>query len=239
MGISLYVVSAVCGNFHKESTVNPDIYEGLHELTPSQMTDNSVYGGYGLGQWTSGTFSWGTLTRRANLINWLDANGYSWDDGNGQLEFLIQENYWRKNYGSYNSLTEFLNSSDDNINELTKCYFRCWEGINNGTLTERQVWANKFYDYIYVHYDDPSITTWVTGNRYLSESQQMNNAVLVARYLMDGTPAPTPPTPPPPIPPPTPPTPPYPPTPPWRPTEDDLASIMLILLKRRKRRKFY
>lgn len=197
MSISLYTISAICGNFHKESTVNPGIYESLNVVP---LTDNSVYGGYGLGQWTNKPSA--GLTRRTQLVEYLRQYGYADDSGEGQLMFLLAENYWHQNVGSYSSLTDFLNNTSTDINELTRIYMRNWEGINNGTLSERQQWANKFYNYINEHFNDTSINTWYASNSYLSESQQCNNAVLVARFLWDSPdpPEPTPPIPPEPIP---------------------------------------
>ena len=79
-GISQYVIAAICGNFWQESTVNPGLWQGTMIGSP----------GYGLGQWTDNA----DTNRRTQLFNWLDANGYSRDDGNAQLEYLIYENVW-------------------------------------------------------------------------------------------------------------------------------------------------
>lgn len=220
MSISVYVVSAICGNFYQESGVNPGIYENLDAIPDADMTNNNVYGGYGLGQWTNKASA--GLTRRTQLINFMDNNGYDWDDGDGQLDFLIAENYWHQNYGPFATLSDFLTSNSTDIGELTKIWMRCWEGINSN-LSTRQTWANNFYNYINAHYYDQDITSWVSGNFYPSNQQRKNNAVLVARYLIDGIPSPTPPTPPP-----TPPTPGPTPSP---------GAIIIALFKAHKRRR--
>lgn len=215
MSISVYVISAICGNFYQESTVNPGIFENLNVVP---LTDNSVYGGYGLGQWTNKASA--GLTRRTQLVNWLTSHGYSSDDGDGQLAFLIAENYWHNNYGPYNSLAEFLGSTSTDISELTKIFMRCWEGVSSNLIT-RQTWANTFFNYINSHYYDSNINIWHTGNRYLSNQERKENAVLVARYLIDGTPTPTPP-----------------PTPPPRPPRPfSSAEYIITLLLNRKRRR--
>lgn len=211
MAISLYTISAICGNFKVESTVNPGTYESLHYLTPSELVDNSIYGGYGLGQWTNKQ-EWG-LTRRTQLIQWLRDNGYSDDDGNGQLSYLLYENYWHQNVGEYATLTDFLNNESTNISELTRIWMRNWEGINSDTLSDRQSWANRFYNYISEHYLDQDINTWITGNRYLSEMEMKNNAVLVARFLWDN------------------------PTPPPYPTPEHITLLMIAGKKHKKRKK--
>lgn len=215
MAISFYVVSAILGNFHVESTVNPGIYESLHVIPNADMTNNNVYGGYGLGQWTNSAPL--GLTRRTQLIQWLDSNGYSWTDGDAQLDYLLHENYWHQNVGSYSTLTDFLLSDSTDINELTRIYMRNWEGINNSTLSTRQQWANTFYNYIVEHYEDENITTWYSDNSYLSEAKQKNNAVLVARHLIGGI---------------TPPTPPIPPVP-------SVTDPLIFLFKRNRKKRFY
>lgn len=183
VSVSLYVIAAICGNFWAESNVNPGIYEGLNVVP---LTDNSVYGGYGLGQWTNMPPS---LTRRTQLANWLSENGYAMDSGDGQLSYLIHEDYWTPGsieQSAYQTLEEFLQSTSTDIPQLTKEYMFHWEGINNGTLTTRQANAATVYDYLVEHFSDPDITTWVVGNRYLSNSELLNNCVLVARFLSNG-----------------------------------------------------
>ena len=177
--LSLYVISAICGNWWAESNVNPGIYEGLNVVP---LTDNNVYGGYGLGQWTNNPPS---LTRRTDLANWLSANGYAMDDGNGQIMFLIHEDYWTPTSiqpSAYQTLTDFLNSGSTDIDELTKEYMYHWEGINNGTLATRQQRAHQVYNYLLDHFGDTGIT-WITGNRYLTEAESLNNCVLAAQFL--------------------------------------------------------
>ena len=186
MGISFYVLAAMCGNFSVESNVNAGIYEGLQVIPDEDMTDNSVYGGYGIGQWTNKE-SIG-LTRRTQLIEWLNQNNYEWDDPYGQLDYLIYEDYWSPNIATtvYPTLTSFLESTSTNVSYLTTVWMRNWEGINNGTLKKRQSFAKKALAYIQEHYDDETIDTWTIGNMYLSEKQMLNNSVLLARYLTGG-----------------------------------------------------
>ena len=182
MAISLSVVAAICGNFYQESGVNPGIYEDLEVIPDNEMTNNNYYGGYGLGQWTNKD---GTLTRRTGLIDWLNENNYDWDDGYAQLEYLIVEGYWVKNIGSYNTLQEFLETDETDIDKLTKIYMRNWEGVSS-KLSTRQKWAKEFYDFINEHYYDAEIHDWIKGNRYLSIDERKHNAVLVARKLQSG-----------------------------------------------------
>lgn len=173
-GYSLYVISAICGNFWSESHINPGLWEGLTVGNP----------GYGLGQWTDNS----QTDRRTRLFQWLNENGYARDDGNAQLEYFIYENVWYKNgYGeNFNSLQDFLSSDSTNLQLLTYAFLQGWEGIWNGTEVERYQRALKCYNYILKHANDSSITSWVVGNKYLTESEILNNAVLVYRYLSAG-----------------------------------------------------
>lgn len=183
--ISLYVIAAMCGNFFQESGVNPGIFESLTPVSWGAMWHNNT-GGYGLGQWTNTSSD---SMRLLNLHNWVTSNGYADGDGYGQLAFLLHENAWMPNSVSpsaYSTLEEFLTSDSTNINELTKEYFYHWEGINNGTLSQRQQFAQRAYAYITEHYGDENITTWTSVNAYITETQALNNCVLIARYLSSG-----------------------------------------------------
>ena len=191
MSISFYTLAAICGNFHWESNINPGIYEGLNVVP---LTDDNAYGGYGLGQWTNSPQL--GLTRRTQLVTWLRANGYADDSGDGQIAFLLAENYWHQNVGQYATLSDFLNNTETDVDNLTYIWMRNWEGINSPSITYRRQWASNNFQYLVDHYTDQSITTWVTGNRWLSDTEQKNNAILVCRALTGTTPPPTPPVPP-------------------------------------------
>ena len=179
-GISIEVISAICGNWYHESNINPGIYEGL-QVVP--LTDNSVYGGYGLGQWTNNS----QVHRRTELVEWLRSNGYADDSGEGQLEYMIVENVWYPVYeaSAYTDLHDFLYTSDTNIADLTHAFCRGWEGIHDASWDDRVTYANQCYNYILAHAQDSSINTWYKGNNWLNTNQILNNAVLVYRYLND------------------------------------------------------
>jgi hypothetical protein len=179
--IAFAVAAAMCGNFWQESGINPGIYEG-QRVVP--LTDNSVYGGYGLGQWTNGGAQNPLLTRRTEMVEWLRANGYADDSGEGQLAFLVHEDYWHPRPGytsAFSSLQDFLNSDSTDIDFLTQEYMWCWEGINDGTLSTRIQAAHLVYDYLLRNANDASIQNWIVGNRLLSEPERLHNAVLVWR----------------------------------------------------------
>lgn len=164
-GYSIYVVSALCGNSWRESGINP----GINEVGG---------GGFGLFQWTGG--------RRDSLEEWLTDNGYSVTDGNGQLEYLIAEDFWQGEFNGITSLSAFLSSQSTDIAMLTEAFMRCWEIPGVPELQERIQRANQCYEYIRENANDTSINSWITSNTYLTENQSLNNAVMMYRYLSAG-----------------------------------------------------
>lgn len=159
-GISPYVVAAIFGNWSRESTMNPGIYEGL---TPSGN-------GFGLGQWS--------FERRTALENWLDSHGYSRGDGDGQIEFFIEEDDWQASTSRpihFDNLMDFLKSDSTDIAGLTETFMNAWERPGVPALSERIAFAQKAYDYIQAHSGDR--TQWISGNFYLGENQQLNNVI--------------------------------------------------------------
>lgn len=164
--IKLSVVSAISGNFWRESHVNPAMWEGLVIGGP----------GFGLGQWTG--------DRRTNLFNWMDSHGYSRDNGDGQIEFLIAEGDWIDTPSSplhYDSLMDFLTTTETDIPKLTETYMRCWERPGVPALEERVAFAEKAYTWLNSHGGDK--VDWIAGNRYLSEEEALNNTIRVYQKL--------------------------------------------------------
>lgn len=178
--ISIEVISAICGNWYHESNINPGIYEGLHVVN---LTDDNAIGGYGLGQWTNNPNT--GLTRRTELVEYLRSNGYADDSGDGQLAYFIEENVWysTQEASAYSDLNDFLYTDNTDIEALTHAFNIGWEGIHDSSWNTRVTYAQKCYQYIQEHGNDTSISTWVKGNRWLTESEILNNAVLVYRYL--------------------------------------------------------
>lgn len=179
------VISAICGNWWQESTLNPGLYEGRKEVP---LLDNNVYGGYGLGQWTNAPKL--GLTRRTQLVTWLRSNGYADDSGPGQLAFFIAENTWYRNgYGAaYNSLSDYLNTSDTDLRDLTYAFMQGWEGIWDGTEGIRYDACVKVYEFIQTRDPDSVPEFWNVSNQYLSEEARLVNAYQIYRYLSGDTP---------------------------------------------------
>lgn len=177
-GASIYVISAILGNWEQESGLNPGVWQGLS--TGHTWTDLLV--GYGLGQWTN---TQGNIHGRLyQLHEYLTANGYADDSGDGELAFFIDENVWyQTGYASaYSDLQDFLASSDTDIEALTKAFAEGWEGLIDSSITTRVSNAQKWYSWLRTHGNDVP-GDWETGNRYLSVPERENNALLIYRYL--------------------------------------------------------
>lgn len=164
-GYSIYVVSALCGNAWRESTIN----SGLNQVGGSA---------YGMFQWDG--------SRKTSLLSWLSDNGYSEDSPQGQLEYLVYENDWINNYGEFSTLEEFLNSDSTDIAYLTECFMKNWERPGVEKLEERIERANQCYAYILAHANDSSINSWYISDSYLTEAQSLNNAVMMYNYYSTG-----------------------------------------------------
>lgn len=211
---SIYVVSAIAGNWWQESTCNPGLWEGR---TVGTWTD--LNHGYGLGQWTN--TGGNTQGRLYQLSQYLSSNGYAYDEGDGQVAFFREENTWYRTGAAadFDSLSAFLSSTSTDLNYLTECFMRGWEGINDGTLGIRQEAAARCQSYIGEHYSDTGIT-WISSNDYLSDSDRLNNAVMIYRAISQGGT-------------------PNPPIPPWRATYNKMPVWMYPAIRNRRKNNGY
>lgn len=190
-----YTVAAIAGNFAVESNVNPGIWESLQQEAWDYVYDpnDPNKGGYGLGQWTNVGTPYGRLYQ---LHDWVTNNGYIDGDGNGQLAFLLYENYWANSpstLGSYTTLDEFLdyNATAGDLYNLTHDWLINWEGIGTSTLATRYAYAQRFLAFIELHMNDPpSSFSWTSENRFLTDTEMDNNAMCIYFWLTNGTPTP-------------------------------------------------
>ena len=172
--VSDYVIAAICGNFWRESTVNPGIWESLVPSTWDHVYNYDGIGGYGLGGFTN--IAGATVQRLLAYHNWCVANGYSEDDGSAQLYYIILvERCWKAIYQNPD-FDAWLNTTETDLYTLTDELCRWWEGNPGDHMDERFAHAQTAYDYIQQHKsDDPSGYTWVTGNFFCSQQQILNN----------------------------------------------------------------
>lgn len=185
-GSSLYVIAAILGNWYQESQLNP----GMWQFGPGAWTD--LYNGYGLGQWTNQPGS----SLLSDMHTWLSAQGYADNDGDGQVAYFLHENRWLTTgtgapwAQDFPDLEAFLKSNSTNLNDLTHAFMNCWEGLADNSqwayLSNRQQYAQQFYDYLSANYNKPA-SQWYTADSYITLEQSQNNAILIYRALSAGT----------------------------------------------------
>lgn len=147
IGWSLNAVSAVAGNFARESNLNPGIWQNLDE--------GNLSGGLGLGQWTPAT----------KLINWADGLGIPWKDGNNQCRFLDENSDQWHETGRPGDVTgkppitwDEFKKSDLSVSTLTHYFYAYWEdpAYSDDTLPARQEDAEHFYELLSGYDPGPS-----------------------------------------------------------------------------------
>lgn len=179
-GYSAHVVAALAGNAWGESSINPDT--------------GWIYSGYGAA-W--GMFQWDYAAGRAQkLKDFLDANGYEEYDGDGQLQFLIEENTWvtaswqGHGVSKYKDLQDYLKSDSTDIADLTLEFMAHWERpANDSSLQERIDFATKAYFFILDYGNDERIKEWrykPSPDYHLTENEALENAVMMYRFLSAG-----------------------------------------------------
>lgn len=188
--VSVYVVSAICGNWWIESGINPAVWESLQVGTWTDLNK-----GYGLGQWTN--TGGNTHGRLYNLYDWMVSNNYAMEDFDGQLAYIEVENVWfrRGEAYKYGNLQGFLTSQSTDLTDLTHAWNIGWEGIHDATWNSRVQHAFDVCDYIQQNYDPSLQYGYTYGNRYLSTQERYDNALYMYHVWNGGAPTPTPPTP--------------------------------------------
>lgn len=197
MATSIYVIAAMCGCWYRESGVNPGIWESLTPCAWDYQYEYTGKGGYGLGQWTNVGTSHGRLYR---LHQWVTSNGYTDGEGNGQLAYLTVEGCWNGSYngtgdnsqtrGSYGSLSNFLNSTSTNLDNLVWDFLANWEGVPGDNYSIRRQWAYNILSYLQEHAGESA--TWTSRNNYITETQTYQNALCVYNFFSGYTPEPEP-----------------------------------------------
>lgn len=141
VGYSYNSICAILGNMVIESTINPNIWQGLNEGNRS--------GGYGLCQWTPMT----------KIINFLSNYGISdWTNGSNQLFCLITNSSQWSNSGDPNAPSvrppitwNGFKTSTLDVVTLTNYFMYYWERPSYDTsvnrIEERRQWAQYYYNY--------------------------------------------------------------------------------------------
>lgn len=180
LSVSDLVISAICGNFWRESTVNAGIWESLIPMSWDYIYNYSDpnKGGYGIGGFTNTQGPYGADMRLLRMHDWCVDNGYAVDDGNAQLYYIVfVERLWAGHYQN-DDFDDYLSSTETDLYTLVDQWCRYWEGVPGNAMPERFAYAQQAYDYIQAHKnDDPSTYHWVAGNRFLTTAETLNNVM--------------------------------------------------------------
>lgn len=180
LSVSDLVISAICGNFWRESTVNAGIWESLIPMPWDYIYNYSDpnKGGYGIGGFTNTQGPYGADMRLLRMHDWCVNNGYAVDDGNAQLYYIVfVERLWAGHYQN-DDFDDYLSSTETDLYTLVDQWCRYWEGVPGNAMPERFAYAQQAYDYIQAHKnDDPSTYHWVAGNRFLTTEETLNNVM--------------------------------------------------------------
>ena len=116
---------------------------------PSIIQKSNQHGA-GLFQWT---YYYNRTERFAALDDFAKSKGKTWDDLITQMEFMLNgkeeldyclEYFSEPKYGKKVTLTEFKNLKD--VNEATEIFVKAFERAGGVALSERQGYANKYYN---------------------------------------------------------------------------------------------
>jgi len=179
-------IAGVIGNAQVESGLStgaiekywilPNQGEVLADVPNSYMLQYYVkpqrVQGYGLGilQWDR----YSAMYQGHDLLNWCNANGYQWYDGNGQMARLAfefehrdQYGFWHLEYGEmltwevYKDIEHSVYSSYS-AGECANVWRSCWEVGGDDTIQERKDNGNFWYQYFIDHPNPPiNIPPWL------------------------------------------------------------------------------
>ena len=130
-GFSEAAAAGVMGNMFGESRLNPDTAEV------------GGYGGYGLCQWT--------FSRKTDLINWCNSNGYDYRTLEGQLNFMIYElelPCYQQNLSNYKNLTDVWTATDQWLTYYEGCTVRTEIVHWNDRINAANEYYSQLKDYV-------------------------------------------------------------------------------------------
>ena len=132
-GFTLNAVAGMLGNFQRESTINPGVWQNLDE--------GNYNLGFGLAQWTPAT----------NYTNWAEANDYEITDGDGQCVWLNTQTepsgQWIETSEYPMSWEEFKKSTEP-PDTLASVFMKNFERAGVEAEDERRQNARKWYAYL-------------------------------------------------------------------------------------------
>ena len=132
-GWSPSAVAAMLGNMESESTINPGIYENLDASSDTN--------GFGLVQWTPNT----------KYKEWADANGYAYDDINGQvarIKYELENGLQWIPTDTYPMTFAEFSTSNASPEELAQAFLYNYERPADLNQPNRSTQARSWFDYL-------------------------------------------------------------------------------------------
>jgi hypothetical protein len=130
-GWSKNAICGMLGNMQSESSINFGIYESLNSASSTN--------GFGLVQWTPNT----------KYFDWANANGYSGDHVNGEVQRILWEvannQQWISTSSYPMTFAEFTISTDTPEN-LAQAFIHNYERPANPDQPQRSTQARYWYD---------------------------------------------------------------------------------------------
>lgn len=131
---SKQAISAMCGNMHWESAINPDRWQS--------NDDGNTATGYGLVQWTPAS----------TLIDWCNARSLDSTKGDSQLQriqYELDNGLQFYSTSAYPLTFQEFTQSTDTVDYLTEVWMHNYERpASYDTLPQRQSFANTVYSSI-------------------------------------------------------------------------------------------
>lgn len=130
---TLSAIAGMLGNFQRESTINPGVWQNLDEGNYSL--------GFGLAQWTPAT----------NITDWMTGHGFEIGDGNGQCQWLVTETV---NSGQWIATSQYPQSWEEFLSytgspeDSASIFLANFERAGVEAEEERRQNARYWYNYL-------------------------------------------------------------------------------------------
>jgi len=133
-GYSINAIAGMLGNMESESDINPGIWQNL-------IVGSGGGGGFGLVQWTPYT----------NFTDWADSNGFDWEDGYAQCQWIDEQTtvtgQWRTTDSYPLSWSEFK-TSEESVEYLASAFLKNFERAGVEVEAERRSQAVAWYTFL-------------------------------------------------------------------------------------------
>lgn len=124
-------VAGMLGNMETESTINPGIWQGLHQ--------GNMGGGFGLVQWTPAN----------KYTDWATSKGFdykSMDANLARIEYEVQANIQWMPTDAYPITFAQFKTSNETPEYLGQAFLKCYERPADGNQPERSTQARYWFD---------------------------------------------------------------------------------------------